>query len=700
MKVFTKIKIAALFAVSIFIAVSCSTVTPVSTDGWRDQFEPDRSREQILSDFNLHRGKWWNYYSRACWLADGGFYNDAVLDLQKAIKVRSMDQRAARSYGMHFWEYFAHRELGVCYYNLGKFDEAVNELEASLQTVDSAKAKFYLNKSRLALLTQNGLDKNAPVIKVASYKDGDFVNSEDISLKGTINDDYFSNAVWVNNRKLFIELAEKDLDFDRKLKLEPGENTISIKAMDLVGNQTSRDLKLTLDMRSPVILLDDSPKRESIEQKTLVLKGSLVDDYGIEKFMVNGKEIAINIGKEIAFNETIDIALKSKITLEAVDVAGNKVFGEYSLKGKAAWLDIDGRIDPLKRLFSPVHDEHYAQLASTDNSLVASALNQPPAQSGNGQDLNPPKIDTDLKAVTVYDKHYVISGEAQDKTGIAKLFINDEEIKSNSAKHVFFNHILTLEEGDNNVTLTAEDVSGNKISLEPTTVKKETYEFLESDARYTVALMPFKRVGFSSATSDTVYPMLMQSFEKEPKRFNFVERDKEKLLELLNEQKISNSDLNSAESVVKIGKIRAAEGMFFGAIVEDDKSINVSLNLVDTETTKVLATADVYGENKGVDDMRWLLKGLALKMKQKFPMLQGSVVYVSKKGFFVDFGSDVGASLGMKFLLFREVDLGMMKIKEPLDAVAQIVQVDKQASMAKIIRGDDAVEKKDLVITK
>lgn len=713
-----KVKLAYILMPLLFITLSCSTVTPVSTDGWWEKFEPGHSADEILSDFNLHRGKWWNYYARGCWFAEGEFWDDAITDFKRALAVRSKDGRAARSYGMHFWDYFARRELGVCYYNVGKYDAAVEELEASLQTADSSKAKFYLNKARLAVLSGSNVDQRPPEIVVASHTDGGFVNSPSINLAGAVNDDYFSGGVWINNRKLFIELAAKELRFEETVRLKPGENAVAIKASDLVGNQVSSVLNLTLDLRSPVILMDEIPDIESLGQRTLSLKGSIMDDYGIGGLWINGKEVDVDNGKEVVINETVDISAADAITLRAVDLAGNEVKGTYPLDRKAvgrrllhnglSGAEYAALIEGAASRMSPSVLESVgatAMLASVDNSLAASALEQ----GGGGVDVSsgaaaggatPPKISTDLKAVTVYEDYYVVSGEVHDSDGISNLTINGEAITGNSSKHLFFNHILTLSEGANPVTIVAQDVSGGKSELPTVNVDKKTFEFMETDSRYTVALMPFKRIGIAGMATDSVYAMLMQSFEKEPKRFNFVERDRSKLLEVLKEQKMSNEDMAATENVIKIGKIRSAEGMLFGTVVEDDKGLNVSLNLVDTETTKVIATSDVYGEDKSVDNLRWMMKGLALKMKQRFPMLQGTVVYVSKKGFFVDFGSDSGATLGMKFLLFREVDLGMMKIKEPLDAVAQIVQVDKQACMARIIDGADAIEKKDLVITR
>jgi len=52
------------------------------------------------------RHKWWNYYERGLSFQEGKFYSDALLDLREAIQQRKKDQRMARTYGMHFIDYF------------------------------------------------------------------------------------------------------------------------------------------------------------------------------------------------------------------------------------------------------------------------------------------------------------------------------------------------------------------------------------------------------------------------------------------------------------------------------------------------------------------------------------------------------------------------------------------------------------------
>ena len=125
-------------------------------------------------------------------------------------------------------------------------------------------------------------------------------------------------------------------------------------------------------------------------------------------------------------------------------------------------------------------------------------------------------------------------------------------------------------------------------------------------------------------------------------------------------RKISNTELTSPDTAIKIGKIRAAEGMLFGSVEEDAKGITIALRLVDTETTQILANADVYDEDKSTKNLEWLMHGLVLKMKQQFPMVQGVVIHVSGSGFHINTGASGGAEVGMKLLLFREIKEGVL----------------------------------------
>ena len=317
------------------------------------------------------------------------------------------------------------------------------------------------------------------------------------------------------------------------------------------------------------------------------------------------------------------------------------------------------------------------------------------------KDTVPPVVNTDLKSTTVNDQNLFFSGEAHDDSNIARLFINQSPLAIRPGKHIFFNHLLTLNEGENTITIKAVDMQGNETQFSPVKITRKTFDFLETDNLYTVALLPLRIVAQQTISSEALYSMLIKAFDEEPKRFNLVERDRAKLEEILHEQKISNTELASPDTAIKIGKIRAAEGVFFGSMEEDAAGIHITLQLVDTETTRVLASASVSDEDKSLKNLEWLLYGLSLKMKRQFPMVQGNVIGVSGNGFHIDAGARGGIVVGMKLILFRKIKEGDFVLKEPLDTVARVVRVRPKTAFARIsIEGTSKIEKRDLVITK
>lgn len=94
------------------------------------------------------RGRWWQYCERGVSWANGGFWAEAEADLRRCLALRRTDARRARTYGMHFVQCFAHRELGAVLIEQGRLDEAEAELTVSLAQEPSAKAEFLLRRIR------------------------------------------------------------------------------------------------------------------------------------------------------------------------------------------------------------------------------------------------------------------------------------------------------------------------------------------------------------------------------------------------------------------------------------------------------------------------------------------------------------------------------------------------------------------------
>jgi TolB-like protein len=91
-------------------------------------------------------GKWYNYYEDGLKEMQTGNWAKAIENFKEAVKIQYQDTKKIKTYGMHFIKYFPHRELGICFYHLGKNDVADRELRLSLQHEYSARAQEYLAK--------------------------------------------------------------------------------------------------------------------------------------------------------------------------------------------------------------------------------------------------------------------------------------------------------------------------------------------------------------------------------------------------------------------------------------------------------------------------------------------------------------------------------------------------------------------------
>ena len=87
---------------------------------------------------------YWEYYTDGLSFSEAGKWEEAINTFQKAISMDTKDRSKTRTYGMHFIEYFPHRELGIVYFHLKQIEKAKEELEKSLSMEKSPKAQEYL----------------------------------------------------------------------------------------------------------------------------------------------------------------------------------------------------------------------------------------------------------------------------------------------------------------------------------------------------------------------------------------------------------------------------------------------------------------------------------------------------------------------------------------------------------------------------
>jgi TolB-like protein len=89
---------------------------------------------------------WHVAYKNGLQAKERGDWNGAIEWFQQALQGKDRDTSKTRTSGVVFIEYYPHRELGICYFQLGDNEQARRELEISLSHSYSVLAKSYLDR--------------------------------------------------------------------------------------------------------------------------------------------------------------------------------------------------------------------------------------------------------------------------------------------------------------------------------------------------------------------------------------------------------------------------------------------------------------------------------------------------------------------------------------------------------------------------
>jgi len=178
-----------------------------------------------------------------------------------------------------------------------------------------------------------------------------------------------------------------------------------------------------------------------------------------------------------------------------------------------------------------------------------------------------------------------------------------------------------------------------------------------SSAPLTMVLMDVKSVGASGDTGrEKLNSLLPLALQKEA-RVNIVER--EILDKLLEELKLSTSDLADPMTSLKLGKVLSAKIIMTGSIISDKKNSMVILRCIDTETTavrKVISAEAASGEiDMGlVNDLGGKIAGW---VRTDFP-LQGRVLSMSGDKCEINLGRAHGLEKGVRFEILIKNEQG------------------------------------------
>jgi TolB-like protein len=215
-------------------------------------------------------------------------------------------------------------------------------------------------------------------------------------------------------------------------------------------------------------------------------------------------------------------------------------------------------------------------------------------------------------------------------------------------------------------------------------------------------VLPFEQNGVVPESSVSFQDRLIDSLVNQ-NRFRVVERAK--LDVILQEQKLSSTELIDKNTALRLGKLVAAQSILTGSIVESRTGTEIVARLVDTETSEILASEDVYDEVKDPAALRGLAEGMAVKFHRAFPLLDGLVLQQRGSAIFTDLGQDK-VKLNRRLIVFREepvkhpVTGKILGADNVIVGRARVSQVMPEMSKADLLDGKpEAVKTQDRVIT-
>ena len=637
------------------------------------------TKAQAGGTFFRHR--WWNYYKRGISYAENHEWVQAGADFSAAIGQRDGDQRMARTYGMHFIDYFPSRELGILYFETGHYEEAQEVLERSIDNYPSAKALFYLDQVRRAIINKTGQFVPPPHLELSFTAKEVWTREDPVIIQGTAWDDHFVSGVSINEDPLYLEAgSQKNLPFQSLLHLPEGRHEIVVEATNLIGQTTQRTVIITVDRNGPLIAVEQIMRKESGQDDVYEIRGRITDATGVSKVSLNDIPTTIQSGPDVSFQYRLPVSEK-RIRIEAVDRLGSGTTADFEIQKSMAFVS-----QPIL----------LAMAGDPGNDWILASL-------FGSEDRQSPEIE--LKdwqdEQTVYLEKIYLDGMVSDPGAVVELTINDSSIITRPAKIAYFNHVMPLVEGINTISVKATDTNGNQSEKRITIVRKIP-EALTLNARLKVTVLPFEKQGDLSAASVSFQTHLLDALYRQ-NRFRLVERNV--LDVILREQKLSQTALMDEKTALRVGRLAAAQSIIAGDIIETRQGIEIVSRMIDTETSDILALEDVYSETKDRQSMQTLANGMAIKYHRDFPLVGGIVVSRKGRSIITDLGAQK-IKLQRRILIYKEspihhpVSGKVLGVDKEILCRARVTMVEAEISKAELLEEtSDKVRELQKVIT-
>ena len=680
--------------------MGCVSQRELLSDPVRNDELLDRLAQQSF------RGRWWNLYEQAFIYQEFELWALAEEDIRAALNVRNVDQRWARTYGLHFIpEYFPNRELGIVLFHQHRYDEAIDYLEKSIDHQYTARAAYYLNDARAQRVTLAQLDNAPPTIELLSPVQGGLVGTTQVEVRAIARDETYVAKVVINGERVPLRVTAQEVLIERTVTLVPGTNSFNIEVTDIFGNSTVEQVSLRLDTDGPAISFNTP----------IVLPGTIrgvaFDPSGIEAMYIGDSKAILGLGAggETTFEFFVEeISDRFVPQFRCVDALGNSTEGLLPLDGiltEALRRDV---VFASSTSVVPLNDEIAAVYVGGELLAVI--------RSARADRLpGAPRIEfTNLLDGQRYLKdEIVVSLDIQSTKAIQSIELNGQPIETivpGRGSQRISRRIRIEDEGEHRIIATVVDVSGALGTVE-VVIERRLPQVEEVSARLSVALLgDLSRSDDASLHEQAEYLRSELPFAlDESGRFNVI--DRESIETVIEEQQLIAA-LGSVKERQRLGQLEMADFLLIADLRKYGENLEILVHAIDSITSREVIV-DVYGPANELKELRELVHNLALRLEQEFPRVQGSLLRVASNGerVFSDLSKDDRIWKSMYCVIYRpqevvdpetQVSLGIDLV---LIAQGTLRDIRKQGSSIQLLlnsseNAGSAPQLSDLVITK
>jgi len=657
----------------------------------------------------VFHGRWWSYYERGTSYLAGGFHEEAAADFEQALKGRSRDTWRARTYGLHFVEYFPVRELGVCYLRLGRLDDAERQLQEALAMVDTERAHAFLDEVKKEKIRTGALkDDTAPAL-AADMQPARIVSERELPVEVAVADDTGVAEVRVNEQKAFQRGSQTEIKVKETVELDEGTHEVTVTAVDLAGKETEQKTTVTVDMTGPTLGIYIPVEPTVTGDRTILLEGAAVDTNGVSRVAVDQRVVAESAGDpKLAFTAELPLAPgENTFVVASNDTAGNetrsalKVFqGDPESVEAKLWLR-QQRQDRGGLVFAS---------ADAPQVLLQLAQEAAPAPEDGEIRLKSPLSDKPYR----HSRALMVSGEVVGPQPLKSISINGVPVEplANAPKESFTRRLPleTEKEGRFQVAIRAEDATG-KVLEKSVDVEVRPVALNTVESRMPVAVLAFAGPGVDEGAAFALRAETEAAVTLKG-RFRCLERAQ--LQQVLTEQQLAQA-LADPNQAIALGRLTNAQIFLTGELFpRDGKGLEVKLRVISTETSDIVSILDAFiADASDPAQVKQAAAALSAQLEAMYPKLSGEVMAVRGAGagaeLLLNWTKEDGVRQGAYLLLVNEtpawvdettgevlappeyVPVGRARIESPGDTGTRAKTLDLQQEGATIEKGMPAV---------